>query len=147
MPGASKAQIATVALQHRQKTFLAGYARLGNVSQAAEVAQIDRVDHYRWLETDVTYPERFADAERQFNDRLLGKGTAALFAQDDESLANHPNLFFFLVKGRMPEYRDNQPLINVDARSLNISAGDLAGVVAELARQRETGQLPAPEGD
>lgn len=59
----------------------------------------------------------------------------------------YANFRMITAKASFPDMRDSAPIVNVDARTLTVGAGDLAGVVAELARQRETGQLPAPEPD
>lgn len=65
-----------VAQQAKMRRFLVAYAECGNVTQAAEMAGIDRTQHYRWLGTVEGYdpvpgyPEAFAAAGEQAADRL-----------------------------------------------------------------------------
>jgi len=53
-----------------QKKFLAAYANLGVIRQAAAAAEIHRNTHQKWMTTDPTYPPRFAAAQNDANDFL-----------------------------------------------------------------------------
>jgi len=54
-----------------QARFLAAYECAGTISGAAEAAGLNRDRHYRWLDEDATYPQRFAEADRKAVDGLL----------------------------------------------------------------------------
>src|SRR5690606_23292709 len=58
-------------IQHAKKrAFLAAYAETGNISRAAQMAEIDRSTHYIWMREDPAYVEAFAYADQQAGDRL-----------------------------------------------------------------------------
>ncbi|HLG97176.1 MAG TPA: hypothetical protein VKX49_12765 [Bryobacteraceae bacterium] len=42
-----------------QQKFLEEYAKLGQISAAAEAAKLDRSCHYEWMELDPAYPKLF----------------------------------------------------------------------------------------
>ena len=54
----------------KQVAFLAAYAILGSIGQAAKTAGCSRAAHHRWLECDPAYRNKFADAQAEANDRL-----------------------------------------------------------------------------
>ena len=54
----------------KQVAFLAAYAMLGIIGQAAKAAGCNRESHRYWMETDPDYPARFAEAQSAANDRL-----------------------------------------------------------------------------
>ncbi|MBE3098090.1 MAG: hypothetical protein IMZ44_13310 [Planctomycetes bacterium] len=54
-----------------QARFLAAYGCAGTISGAAEAAGLNRDAHYRWLDEDATYPQRFAEVDRKAVDGLL----------------------------------------------------------------------------
>ena len=56
-------------LRPKQKAFLEGYSRTGNVWRAAE-GICDRVSHYKWLRQSDTYRVAFEDAKAFFGERL-----------------------------------------------------------------------------
>ena len=53
----------------RQAAFLKAYAQLGNITQAAAEAGVDRSQHYDWL-TDAKYAEAFEAAQSEAEDAL-----------------------------------------------------------------------------
>lgn len=58
-------------IQHpKKRAFLAAFSECGNITQAAELADIDRTSHYRWVKEDPVYAAAFADAEEAAADRL-----------------------------------------------------------------------------
>ena len=61
-----------MALTARQQAFLAAYARLGWVANAARATGIARRTHYLWLKTKPEYAAAFGDTERDLCDNLLG---------------------------------------------------------------------------
>lgn len=54
----------------KKAAMLAAYAELGNVSKAAEAAEIGRTTHYDWLDADPEYKARFQEAHRLATERL-----------------------------------------------------------------------------
>src|ERR1041385_7945785 len=53
-----------------QRAFLAAFAVHGVITTAAEAIDHDRDIHYRWLDEDPTYEERFEAAKEAFADQL-----------------------------------------------------------------------------
>lgn len=58
-----------MALRPRQRAFLAAYAELGNITEAAKAAQTGRRSHYDWLDED-EYKAEFDDATERYCDLL-----------------------------------------------------------------------------
>lgn len=56
--------------QRNQGAFLAALRESGNITRSAAAVGIDRGQHYDWLETDPTYPERAEEAFAAAADRL-----------------------------------------------------------------------------
>jgi hypothetical protein len=54
----------------KKRAFLAAYAETGNITRAAEMAEMSRPRHYEWLAADADYAQDFAAAEEQAGDRL-----------------------------------------------------------------------------
>jgi hypothetical protein len=55
---------------HKKRAFLAAYAETGNVTKAAQAADIDRSTHYGWLKDDKDYAEAFKHADEEAGDTL-----------------------------------------------------------------------------
>lgn len=103
----------------KKRAFLAAYAELGNVSGAAEIAGINRMSHYHWLEGDERYAEVFAQAHEIACDHLESEarrraieGThEPVFYQGKQvgSVKRYSDtLLIFLLKGARPDkFRDN----------------------------------------
>jgi len=101
----------------KRAAFLAAYATTGNISRAAEIAEISRKSHYRWLE-DESYVSAFDDAHEQACDSLeqearrrAAEGVEEpVFYQGKEvgTVRRYSDtLLIFLLKGAMPEkYKD-----------------------------------------
>lgn len=120
----------------KQLAFLAAYALTGNISRAAQSAQIDRTNHYDWL-GDPAYAQRFEEAKREAAELLEAEARRRAVegieepviyqgelcpevATDPETgerrLTGKPltvrkysdTLLIFLLKGAMPDkYREN----------------------------------------
>lgn len=54
----------------KKRAMLAALAETGNVTRAAEIAEIDRCQHYHWLERDPKYAEFAPIAMEMAGDRL-----------------------------------------------------------------------------
>lgn len=98
----------------KKAAFLAAYAECGNISRAAEIAKIERRNHYRWLENDPEYPALFKEAEQQACDRLeqearrrAVEGTLKPVFHKGEQCGvireYSDTLLIFLLKGALPD--------------------------------------------
>ncbi len=114
-------------LQHKKRTFLDAFARLGVVTHAATAAKIDRDLHYKWMKSDPAYAEAFTDAETRAIDtlereawrRAVEGNKRPVFHQGKKcgELTEYSDvLLIFLLKGRFPErYREHGYEFNFDA--------------------------------
>jgi hypothetical protein len=55
-------------LRNKQRAFLAAIAITGSIKQAAEEAKVGRTSHYKWMDADPRYPDRFAKAMAEGDD-------------------------------------------------------------------------------
>jgi hypothetical protein len=134
----------------KQDAFLEAYARLGNIAGAARAAGIERVDHYRWLEKDAAYTERFTQAEDEAADMLEqeARRRAMLGSQrpvfHKGEIVGHlteysDTLLIFLMKGARPQkYRER---VDVESKVEITAAKDL---VERLARGRQRAAKKGP---
>jgi hypothetical protein len=119
--------------------MLEAMAITGNVTKSAELAQIHRATHYRWMEEDVDYAAEFADAEAQFCDRvrdmvrrraidgvpepLVWQGT---IIKDNDTgevvtvLKRSDRILEMLAKGKCPEFRDKHEITGAGGAPLSI---------------------------
>ncbi len=102
------------AKKRRQNTFLAAFAEAGTISAAAKAARINRRLHFKWMESDPNYVERFCDAQEKANERLEGEarrraveGWKEPVFYEGVHVGDKPkysdNLLMFLLKGGLPE--------------------------------------------
>lgn len=98
----------------KKRAFLAAYAENGNVTQAAEIADVDRSLHYVWLHDDETYADAFKAAQGQAGDRLEQEARRRaiegvekpVFYKGEECgrvQEYSDTLLIFLMKGAMPD--------------------------------------------
>jgi len=106
-------------MQHNKKpAFLAAYAECGTITQAAEIAGIDRVTHYRWLKDDPEYAKAFEEAHEKSVERLEQEARRRAVEGWEEPVFHKgkvvgkvrkysDTLLIFLLKGAAPEkYKD-----------------------------------------
>jgi hypothetical protein len=88
-------------VRHLKKDrFLKAFETCGNITQAAEIAKIDRTSHYIWMNADPAYPERFEAAQEAAIQSL--EKIAWERAKNKSDL-----LMIFMLKSLRPErYRD-----------------------------------------
>ncbi len=103
----------------RKRAFLAAYAEVGNVSEAARVSGVHRLRHYEWLHADERYAEVFEQAHEIACDHLEAEARRRatqgwrepVFYQGQEvgSVQRYSDtLLIFLLKGARPDkFRDN----------------------------------------
>jgi hypothetical protein len=128
--------------RHKKQAFLAAYSQCGNITRAAEMAEIDRGTHYVWLKDDPEYPALFEAATQEAGDRLeqearrrAVEGVAEPVFYQGEICGTvqrySDTLLIFLLKGAKPEkYADR-------AINENINKGDstLTVVFAQPEKQ------------
>lgn len=113
----------------KQAAFLAAYAEVGNVTQAAEISKVARRNHYNWL-SDPEYAEAFQAAEQQACDRLEQEARRRAVEGVEEPVFHRgekcgvvrkysDTLLIFLLKGAMPEKYKDRHAHDVNA---NVSA-------------------------
>ena len=146
------------ALGHPKKSaFLAAYARVGNVTEAAALAGVHRNAHYWWLNADDGYREAFVEAHAAYCDRIEQEIRTRAIEGEDEPIVNQRTgevvgtrkkksdlLLIFAAKGAMPhKYRDNAPLPAQPgpdiARRLSRLSGEQLEELLDLVRR---GELP-----
>lgn len=103
----------------KKRKFLAAVAEVGNITEAARLAEIDRCDHYRWLKRDPKYPAMFEEAMDQAADLMEAEARRRAVQGVDEPVfykgaecgtirRYSDTLLMFLLKGARPEkFRDN----------------------------------------
>jgi hypothetical protein len=135
-----------------QRAFLAAFAVTGTISGAAKAADIDRDRHYRWLEEDASYPERFDSARETFADRIESEafrravegvsrvrfnGGRVMLNEDGTPLIEQEysdTLMAMLLKAKRPtEYRERA--------THEITGRDGGPIQLEDARARLAGEL------
>ena len=140
----------------QQAAFLAAYARIATVKDAAQVAGIGRRTHYDWLEAEAAYAARFEEARLDATDGLLreARRRAVVGVQEPvfyrgEAVGTVTKysdvLLIFLLKGLLPQmFRDrvehtgaHGEAIRVASTALDfttLSTDDLATLERLLAR-------------
>ena len=115
----------------KQAAFLAAYAECGVIRKAEKLAGVSRVSHYEWMHNDPGYAEAFKVADEMAVEQLeeearrravdgiphpvYYKGKRVDTYQEYSDL-----LLIFKLKGARPEkYKDN-PIVNVDARRMDV---------------------------
>lgn len=101
-------------VKKRQETFLAEYAKTGNISHSARAVGIDRGTHYKWLD-DPKYAVAFGSADAEAGDVLEAEARRRAVEGVDEPAGWYKGepggyvrrysdtLLIFLLKGRKPE--------------------------------------------
>jgi hypothetical protein len=109
----------------KQAQFLATYRTCGNIRKTAELTKIERRTHYKWMDNDPSYKERFMEAHEDAIESLeaealrravdgvekpvFGSGGQGVGTVKVGSIREYSDtLLIFLLKGAKPEkYRDN----------------------------------------
>lgn len=146
--------------------FLAAFAQTGNLRHAAELSGCDRTSHYKWLKNDPDYPQAFALAQEEANDRLLQEarrraveGVTRIKKVGDQYVTEHEysdGLLIFLIKGAMPnQYRDAALYVNGRVQhagsvqhehqiALDELPAPLLQAILDHVRSKGQNALPAP---
>lgn len=75
LPGSPGPRAVKIRTLEHQENFLRQFAVIHNVTQAAQLAGIDRVRHYEWMANGTKYPDypaRFEAAKQQALDHIRG---------------------------------------------------------------------------
>lgn len=131
----------------KQAAFLAAYAQVGNISEAAKLAKCHRSQHYVWL-SDAEYKSAFRSARREAIDRLEGEARRRAVDGVEEPVYQggkqvgtvtrySDTLLIFLLKGAKPrKYRDRHTVEH--AGKLNHAHDvDLRGLRTEMLQNPE----------
>lgn len=115
----------------RQDAFLAAFASCGNISTAAILADVNRKEHYRWLEADPAYADRYEQANEQAADALEQEARRRAVEGVEEPVGwfqgqaggtvrkYSDTLLIFLLKGARPEkYRERYEHTGKDGQAL-----------------------------
>ena len=87
-------------VRQQKRAFLEAFARCGNVTTAARIAEVTRTNVYRWQEHDAEFLAAFHEAEAQSTEVLEEEAQRRAMESSD-------TLLIFLLKARAPEkYRD-----------------------------------------
>ena len=98
----------------KKAAFLAALAEVGNITQAAEIAGLDRKTHYIWMKNDPDYPALYEEAMEQAADRLEQEARRRAVEGVEEPVFYQgkqvgtirkysDTLLIFLLKGARPE--------------------------------------------
>lgn len=157
----------------KKRAFLAAYCQVGNVSDAAKLAEINRMSHYNWLQSDERYAELFQQANEIACDHLEAEARRRAISGVEEPVFYHgevcgtirrysDTLLIFLLKGARPDkFRDNATIRHTgpDGGAIQIEADyglaerfmadpdaiDHAQALAAFALERPAGEIsPAP---
>jgi hypothetical protein len=103
-----------------QEGFLEAYAKVGNITRAADMVGISRQSHYDWMAGDPAYEPKFRQAMREATDvlreaawtRAVDGVETTIFDKNGvavgESVKYSDTLLIFLMKAASPgEFRDN----------------------------------------
>lgn len=101
-------------IQRKKARFLKFFEECGNITRAAELARINRRDHYIWLDSDPEYKTAFAESQKIAGDaleaecyrRALDGVDEPVFYQGQECGTVRKfsdTLAIFLLKGAMPD--------------------------------------------
>ena len=130
-----------------QEVFLQSFTLNGNVLLASKKAGVDRSSIYDWLEKDPSFSVLYHQAERDFQDVILGaiiqraihgyekplvSWGKLVYDEDGKPVTEKvysDNLLALLAKSKIPEFREKQPVesmqidninvLQIDTRSLN----------------------------
>ena len=128
----------------KQTAFLAAFAQLASVTHAAEAAQINRREHYRWL-PDPAYAEAFAEAQQIAIESLEREARRRAVEGVEEPVFHNgrvcgtirrysDTLLIFLLKAAYPEkYRER---VDVNAQ-VNVTVDVADRLVRARERERE----------
>lgn len=145
----------------RKVAFLAAYAELGNVRDAAEIAGVSRRIHYAWLDGDGDYAAAFEDAREAAADVLERSALERAVAGIDEpvfykgevvgSIKRYSDsLLMFLLRGVRPEkFRERVDLRNVTPRDPSVDRAvlDLIGSPEALDQLGALGRVLSGASD
>ncbi len=134
----------------KKRAFLAAVAEVGNITEAAKVAGVNRKDHYRWLQKDPSYPELFEAAMQEAADLMEAEARRRAVEGVDEpvfyqgyecgSVRKYSDtLLMFLLKGVRPEkFRENVK------QEISGPNGTPVNVIFNIPRPPKDGDTPCP---
>ncbi len=123
----------TTLRRQAQDAFLAAYEKLGGPAHAADAVGISRQSHYDWLDTDEDYKRRWELAQAAANESLVVEATRRARDGYEQGVYYEgvrvaterkysDGLLMFLIKGRMPEYRDRYEVGGIGGGPVQVEA-------------------------
>ena len=141
----------------KKRTFLEAYASSGSMREAARIAQVERTNHYYWMETDPAYAAAYPTAKAMAADVLEEEATRRALGWDETRIAEDgtpysihkysDTLLIFRLKALKPdEYRDNAHVSVESTSTLTITIEDRTRQAnARLERLRREHQHAIPD--
>lgn len=125
-----------------QQAFLAHFAETANVRYSCEASGIDRSTFYQWLEmdevfslayhhtvpdaNDVLFSEAWRRAVKGTEEPVVSMGTVVFHSGKPLTVRKYSDaLLMFLMKARMPEYRDKQQDITIQNVNMQVERNEL----------------------
>ena len=119
----------------KQEAFFRAYEKHGTITHSAREAGIDPSYHYKWLEIDDTYPERFKEAHRRAVDSLEREARRRAIEGVEEPTGWYKGepggfvkkysdtLLIFLLKGALPDkYKDRHEHTGKDGGPIEVQS-------------------------
>lgn len=137
-------------LSTNQRAFLAAYSQCGNITQAAELSDNARANHYRWLNESDMYKKAFEAAEEEAADRLESEARRRAVQGVEEPVFYQgvecgtvkkysDNLLMFLMKGANPDkYADR---VKSENKNANININEDASKLSKEDREKRLQEL------
>ena len=89
--------------QYKKDRFLKSFEELGNISKAAQLAGINRREHYFWINGDPEYAKAFENSEKIAADTLESEGYRRALEGVDEPVVYQGNFTYPLDKNGIPD--------------------------------------------
>ena len=141
-------------LHVKKAAFLAAFRENGNVRRSAEIAGVDRVTVYNWLEHDASFPPAFnlakkdavealeSEARRRAVEGVRKEKPVYYLGQKVDTVVEtdySDTLLIFLLKGADPDkYRERQD-VHVTGKVDNASGDSLTADERQSIRELLTG--------
>jgi hypothetical protein len=98
----------------KKEAFLAAYSKMANITYAAKASNVFRASHYRWMQTDPDYKQKFYEAHEEACDLLEAEATRRAVQGIEEPIYYQgvecgkikkysDTLLIFLLKAARPE--------------------------------------------
>lgn len=112
----NKQKAVTQITQLKKDKFIDAYKRTnGNITESAQIANIERKTYYNWLDSDKVFAMNILDSEADLNDQIR-QVLISKAAEGDMTAV------IFYLKNRHPDFKQNQGNVNVQVNVTPILA-------------------------